>query len=161
MRDRQHQAYFRGLSHCLIRFPLQLLELGEKCYTNLYGRSPTKGFPYMMGSLNGLYVALTLQEEWLQFLSSKLTKRQQCCRKKNSVLGLNLAEIPAYFTRHLLHSFRLLRNVCSSNAVGSVSYSVSILEENAGPVLYSFLPTALFFSSSFPRKEVCESWPEF
>lgn len=57
------------------------------------------------------------------------------------MLVLNLAEILAYFSRHLLHSFRFLRNVSSSNAAGSVSYSVSILVENTGPVLYSFLPS--------------------
>lgn len=66
------------------------------------------------------------------------------------MFGLNLAEIPIYFAGHLLNFFRLLRNIFSSNVVGSMSYRV---EENTCPVLYNTLHTALFFFCSFPVKK--------
>lgn len=134
---------------CLVWFLFQLVELLERCYTNLYDRAPTQSVLYT----EQLLCCFDPPEK------SDYRKGRNVAGRKSSESGLNLAEIPAYFNRHLLHSFRLLRNVSSSNAVSHVSCSVSILEANTGPVLCGFLPTALFFSSQ--RKEVCESWAEF
>lgn len=136
------------------------------CNTVLYGfpssfwcRPPTQGFPYMMGSLNGLYAALTLQRRMTTVVIKQANKRA-------AIMEEQKVQCLSWILQRSLH---ILVDTCCIPSGFSGMCLAAMLRAVCHTVWASWWRTqVLFCTASFPlflfllsRKEVCESWAEF